>query len=226
MAFIPLSHWNRTSMQEKIGIKETHDLRIGSAYAVKQATPYERYRVSRMRVRMRLQLFTTTLLLMVASPFALPMLLLKLRNPDQISASFETIIPAAFVASIVAALTIAHARRLLVKSNVDVLYSGNDVFQDAKLWYISRISKYSGAMNFGCVAAYGAGCGSLLLEYYPTPTITFGIALSTVILVHTLLSMIPQIKTNTFFKRNVFSAVSNLRDAVSEKNVAALAPTL
>ncbi|KAK0464679.1 uncharacterized protein EV420DRAFT_1058256 [Desarmillaria tabescens] len=226
MAFIPQSHWQRTSMQEQLGIKETHDLRTGSIYAVKQATPYERYSASRMRVRMRLQLFATTLLLMATAPFALPMLLLQLRHLDQISASFETIIPATFVATIMAALTIAHARSLLVKSNVDVLYSGKDVFQNAKLWYISRVSKHSSAINFGCVSAYGAGCGSLLLEYYPTPTIAFGIAFSTAVLVHTILSMIPQIKTNTFFKRNVFSAVSNLRDAVSEKKMAALAPTL
>ncbi|KAK0188238.1 hypothetical protein F5146DRAFT_1123784 [Armillaria mellea] len=225
MAFIPQSHWSRTSMQEQLGIKETHDLRTGSAYAVRQATPYECYSASRMRVRMRLQLFITTLILMVTSPFALPMLLLKLRHLDQISTSFETIIPATYVATFVAALTIAHACRLLVKSNVDLLYSGKDVFQYTKLLYISRVSKHSGAINFGCVSAYAAGCGSLLLEHYPTPTIAFGIALSTVILVHTLLSMIPQIQSNTFFKRNVFSAVSNLRDAVSEKNVAALAPT-
>ncbi|KAK0201646.1 hypothetical protein DFS33DRAFT_1348967 [Desarmillaria ectypa] len=226
MAFIPQSHWQRTSTQEQLGVKETHDLRTGSIYAVKQATPYERYSASRMRVRMRLQLFITTLLLMVTAPFALPMLLLQLHHPNQISASFETIIPATFIATFVAALTIAHARRLLVKSNVDLLYSGKDVFQNAKLWYISRVSKHSSAINFGCLSAYGTGCGSLLLEYYPTPTIAFGIALSTVVLVHTLLSMIPQIKSNILFKRNVFSAVSNLRDTVSEKNMAALVPTL
>ena len=63
----------------------------------------------------------TSLLIAVTSPFALPMLLFKLRNLDQgIGPSFDTIISAAYVLALGTCALVAHARNVLANYDTKI----------------------------------------------------------------------------------------------------------
>ncbi|KAF9007247.1 hypothetical protein BDZ89DRAFT_1079483 [Hymenopellis radicata] len=191
---------------------------------------YEKYIVQRMGIKMKFQLLATSLILAVTSPFALPMLLLKIRHFDEgLTASFDTIISAAYLMTIGTVLTLAHARSLLSTydqkihtqpSVTNYVFSG---VNNVKGSYISGVSKASGYMNGACVTTFGAGVSSLLFHFYPTGTVALGAIVAATILVDSIVS---QIKQGTLLKSNTLSAVSNLRGAVSENKLGAMVPAL